>query len=750
MLPENMKPVEELKTEIRKFDPPLIIKDIVGRPVKNKDGSFRQYSEVKYFKSQHDEIWYPENFEVYMQEYPVEKVRLQSKDPSDFKTYKDKENKKTRYLNTPNLRRAYIQTKWTKEMIEEWVKCRDDIIYFAENYCSIIHIDHGIIKLKLRQYQKDMLKIMHENRLSINSLARQLGKTTVVGIFLAHFVIFNEAKNIGILAHKADMSREVLERTKQALELLPDFLQPGIVIWNQGDIELENGCKIGAYSSSPDAVRGNSFSVIYLDECVGGDTLITLREKETGRVFETCIRELRETRNLGDIYEVLSENGFKNFTGIKTVYTNACKLKFTDNSDLVCSYNHKLLTKRGFVEASKLTSNDILSTGQKLVSYEQIGKTYLYDLLNVSEGNHYTTNKVESSNCAFVERFEDTWKAILPVVSSGRESRIILTSTPNGMNHFYDLWNSALSGKSGFVPYETIWTAVKERLYNTSDKFDDGMQWSEMQIGASSKEAFAQEHCGAFMGSEGTLISGFKLSKMTWKDVISDDNFYRYESPKEGHKYILAVDPAEGRGQDYSVIQIIDVTAYPYKQVGVYHSNRISHLLFPTVIMKYAMEYNDAYVYIELNSIGNTVAKSLYIDLEYENVIVDSSKDLGMKQTKATKAVGCSTLKDLIEKDKLIIYNKETVHELRTFVEKGVSWEAQKEKHDDLVMGLVIFAYLTTQERFGDFIELDRNVAKDVFRNEMDEMMDEFETSVFISDGNSTIEISSNPQGLSF
>ena len=618
MLPDNMIPREELEQEIRKFDPPLIIKTITGEPVLNKDGSVRQYTEMRYFKSQHDDIWYPEKFEVYMQEYPVRKVNLQANDPSDFKTFKDKTNRRSRYLNNPNLRRAWIQTKWTKEMVEEWVRCRDDIIYFAENYCSIIHIDHGTIKLQLRQYQKDMLKIMHENRMSINSLSRQLGKTTVVGIFLAHFVVFNEAKNIGILAHKADMSREVLERTKQALALLPDFLQPGIVIWNQGDIELENGCKIGAYSSSPDAVRGNSFALIYLDEA------------------------------------------------------------------------------------------------------------------------------------AFVERFDDTWKAILPVISSGRESKIILTTTPNGINHFYDLWQAALTGKSGFVPYETVWTAVKERLYDKDDNFDDGMQWSSMQIGASSLEAFSQEHCGEFMGSEGTLISGFKLSKMDWIEKIAQDNFYRYEGPIEGHKYILAVDPAEGRGQDYSVIQIIDVTEYPYKQVGVYHSNKVSHLLFPTIIMKYAMEYNEAWVYIELNSIGNTVAKSLYIDLEYENVIVDSYKDLGMKQTKTTKAVGCSTLKDLIEKNKLLVYNKETVQELRTFVEKGVSWAAQEDKHDDLVMGLVIFAYLTTQERFGDFIDKERNIGKDVFRNEMDEMMDDFDTAVFVMDGNQTLELNSSPHELSF
>lgn len=449
-------------------------------------------------------------------------------------------------------------------------------------------------------------------------------------------------------------------------------------------------------------------------------------------------------------YQILTSNGYQNFDAVKRIETACYRVKFSDESELKAAYTHKIKLKDDFYSISELLIGDVTENDLIVVDIEYIGKEILYDVINVENGNHYTTNNVESHNCAFVERFEDTWKAILPVISSGRESKIILTTTPNGINHFYDLWQAALAGKSGFVPYETIWTAVKERLYDKDDKFDDGYQWSSMQIGASSVEAFSQEHAGRFMGSEGTLINGFKLSKMSWTEKAATDNFYCYEKPKPDHKYILAVDPAEGRGQDYSVIQIIDVTEYPYRQVGVYHSNKISHLLFPTIIMKYAMEYNEAWVYIELNSIGNTVAKSLYIDLEYENVIIDSSKDLGMKQTKTTKAVGCSTLKDLIEKDKLIVQHKETVQEFRTFVEKGVSWAAQDEKHDDLVMGLVIFSYLTTQERFSDFLDVERNVGRDVFRNEMDEMMDDFQTAVFVMDGNETLELNSEPSGISF
>ncbi|MGL5086737.1 MAG: terminase large subunit domain-containing protein, partial [Clostridium sp.] len=401
---------------------------------------------------------------------------------------------------------------------------------------------------------------------------------------------------------------EVLDRTQQALELLPDFLQPGVITWNKNSIELENGCCISAFASSPDSVRGQSFALLYLDEA------------------------------------------------------------------------------------------------------------------------------------GFIENFDETWKAILPVISSGRRSKIILTSTPNGLNHWYDLWEGSLKGVSGFVPYTATWTSVKERMYDEAGNFDDGKEWSRTSIGASSLEAFNQEHNCHFMGTSGTLISGFKLSKMTFTEIEDESSFYRYYDPIPGHKYIISVDPAEGRGQDYSSFHVIDVTKYPYEQVGVYHSNEVSPLLLPTVIMKFAMEYNDAWVYIELNSTGGTVAKTLYIDLEYENVICESSKDLGLKQSKVTKAIGCSTLKDLIEKDKLIIHDRKTVMEFRTFVEKGVSWAAQDGFHDDLVMALAVFAYLTSQSKFNDFIEVDRNVGNDIFKREMDDIYNDFAPVIMVSIDNEVTE----------
>lgn len=575
---------------------------------------------MEWAQSQHDQKWYPYTFADYLKINGIHKVNLQSKDKTDFATYKDKTNKRSRYLGIPNLKRAYVQTKWTQEMLIEWVKCRDDIIYFAETYCAITHIDYGTIKVQLRDYQKEMLIEMHKNRMVACNLSRQLGKTTVVAIFLAHFVCFNESKAVGVLAHKASMSAEVLDRTKQAIELLPDFLQPGIVEWNKGSIELDNGCSIGAFASSPDAVRGNSFAMIYIDEC------------------------------------------------------------------------------------------------------------------------------------AFIPNFIDAWLAIQPVISSGRKSKIIITTTPNGLNHFYDIWTAAIEGKSGFTPYTATWTSVKERLYTDGDDgvFDDGYSWSANMIGSSSKEAFLQEHCAEFMGTNGTLISGWKLSKLSWIDIDETEScFYQYHKPKEGHKYIAVLDPAEGRGQDYHGFHIIDITTFPFEQVATYHSNKTSHLILPDVLLRYLMMYNEAWIYIELNSTGHSIAKTLFSELDYDNVICDSYMDLGMKQSKRSKAIGCSTLKDLIEKDKLIINNKKTILEFRTFSEKGVSWAAEEGFHDDLVMALVCFAWLTTQQKFAEYCDKEElRLANEVFARERDQLYEDALCPVIVTSGDETISVGSH--GISF
>ncbi|AJD81977.1 phage terminase, large subunit [Yersinia phage phiR1-RT] len=453
-----------------------------------------------------------------------------------------------------------------------------------------------------------------------------------------------------------------------------------------------------------------------------------------------------------DGYEVLTDNGFKDFNGIKCTFGLIWRTEFNDGSHLDSSDGHLIKMKSGdFIAAKDIKPGDITSTGLVVTSANEfIEQDELFDLTNVADGYHYKTNNVESHNCAFIPNFLDAWLAIQPVISSGRRSKIIITTTPNGLNHFHDIWEAAVSGKSGFAPYTAVWVSVKERLYDDNDLFDDGWQWSSQTISASSLQQFRQEHMAEFEGTSGTLISGLKLANMNFKDISPDArSFYKFSAYEEGHKYIATLDSAEGRGQDYHSLQIIDVTGEKWEQVAVLHSNTISHLILPDIIYRYLQEYNSPPIYIELNSTGVSVAKSLYMDLEYENVICDSFVDLGMKQTKRSKAIGCSTLKDLIEQDKLILNHKATIMEFRTFSQKKLSWAAEDGYHDDLVMSLVIFAWLTTQPKFAEFVDKDdHRIASDIFRQEIEDMNDEYAPVVMFDTGEEVYE--SYHHGLSF
>lgn len=848
----------------------------------NLDFEKTEINGVLNYKSKWDKQFYPFHFKDYMKQNKIVKVKIQSDNPKQFKTYKDKSNRRSRYLGLPNLKRANILTHWTPDMIDEYKKCRDDIIYFAENYCVITHVDYGTIKVNLRQYQKDMIRLMFTDRRLVARLSRQLGKcsekstlikvrnkktgiveevtigefhkrfnnqenkaylsessfrkfievydvscyeiytdsgwqdieetnktveyeiyklktdnynlksadnhivfdqymnevfvkdlkqgdyiqtesgldkvvsvhptgmhenmydlsvgsedhryytngilshnTVSTAIFLAHFITFNKDKSIGVLAHLGSMAREVLDRTKQVIEFLPDFMQPGISEWNKGSVEFDNGSSISAFASSPDAIRGNSFSILYIDECVSGDTLVTI--KRNGKVEKHRIDLL--SQNSTEVMQVLTENGFKNFYGIKRTEGSIYRLTLSDDTYLDCSLTHKVKTDRGFVPVNELTSETI--NGLAVKSFEFLEYNFLYDLMNVEDGNHYITNGITSHNCAFIENWDDVWKAIEPVISSGRRSKMIITTTPKGMNHFYDIWKVAITPNSGYTPFEASWHSVKERLYNSKDEFDDGYEWSLNTILSSSLAQFLQEHDGAFHGDSGTLINGISLATMKHKDVVSNNNFYKYKEYKEGNLYVATLDTAEGRGQDYHVMNIIDVTKLPYEQVAVYRSNTTSHLILPDIIKKHLEEYNEPPVYIELNSTGVQISKTLFMDLEYENVICDSNIDLGMKQTKTSKAVGCSTLKDLIEKDALVINHKETIDELKFFVRKGVSWAAEDQKNDDCVMSLVIFAWLTQKDIFREYVNGENSrLGSDIFESELDQYITDMETIV--------------------
>lgn len=315
---------------------------------------------------------------------------------------------------------------------------------------------------------------------------------------------------------------------------------------------------------------------------------------------------------------------------------------------------------------------------------------------------------------AFVQNDVEFYTATYPVITSGKNTKVIITSTPNGMNLFYKLWMDSAQGKNSFVSKKYLWDVHPAR--------DE--QWEQETRGNMSPQQFAVEMECAFEGSSNTLISGLKLQKLVSTEPIAFDKFYKvYDEIRLDHSYVASVDVSEGVGGDYSVISIIDVTSTPYKQVAVYRSNEVVPLVFAEIVFKVASAFNQAYCLVENNSAGKIVADYLYYDLEYENMLMTQTKrddlmvgeglgSVGLRQTKKTKAIGCSMLKSLIESDTLLINDWETISELSTFCRKGASWEAEPRKFDDIVMSLVLFAWFVSQPYFEDVT--DANLKKEV------------------------------------
>jgi hypothetical protein len=487
------------------------------------------------------------------------------------------------YLGNDRLKRVGVELSYTEEQVKEIIKCTEDPVYFIKKYVRIVNVDLGLIPFDMWDFQEKMVQDFHENRFCICKMPRQVGKTTTTVGYMLWSVLFQDDYVVGILANKGSLARDILSKIQKAYEYLPLWLQQGIIVWNKGNIELENGSKIFAYATSAAGVRGGSFNLIFLDEFA-------------------------------------------------------------------------------FVPHNMAT-----------------------------------------------EFFTSTY----PVISSGKTSKVIIVSTPNGLNLFYKMWTDAIEKRSTYKPIEIHWSQVPGR----------DQAWKEETIKNTSEEQFRQEFEVEFLGSSATLISGTKLRSLAFHEPIhQEEGLDIYEQPVQGRLYIATVDCAEGVGQDYSSINIIDVSETPYKQVAKYRNNKLPLLFFPTIIYSLAKKYNEAFVLIETNNIGQQVVDILHYDLEYENVYklehhhikgqsisggFKRSTSFGIKTTKTVKKIGCANLKTLIENDKLKIMDFDTIAEMNTFVRIRDSYAAEEGNHDDLVMGLVLFSWLTAQSYFRDSTNID-------------------------------------------
>ena len=336
---------------------------------------------------------------------------------------------------------------------------------------------------------------------------------------------------------------------------------------------------------------------------------------------------------------------------------------------------------------------------------------------------------------AFVERAGEFYTSTYPVISSGKDTKVIITSTANGIgNIFHKIWEGAEQRTNEFKSFRVDWWDVPNR--------DEA--WKQMTIANTSQLQFDQEFGNTFFGTGDTLINAETLLSLRSKAplrVLEGGLMLVYDETRPSHEYIMTVDVSKGRGQDYSTFTVIDITTRPFKQVAVYRNNTISPILFPNIIYKYATVYNDAYVVIEANDQGAVVCNGLYYDIEYENVHVSStvkSSHIGVEMNRRTKRLGCSGIKDLMESKKLEIVDEQTIMEISTFVLKGQSYEASEGNHDDLMMNLVMMGYFIHTEFFHNLTDI--NLKDLMYQERMQQIEADVVPFGFIDDGSDVID----------
>ena len=488
------------------------------------------------------------------------------------------------FQGNPLVKKVGAQIQFTKEQVEEYVKCAQDPFYFIEKYMKIVTIDSGVQVIKLYDFQREMINKFVNEKFILAKCARQSGKTIGVESFILWSILFKDNYRVGMFANKFDTSKKILKEIKYSYEQLPMWLQKGVVTWNKHSIELENGSSITSSSTSGDAGRSRTYNLVFLDE-------------------------------------------------------------FAFVPDYVAA---------------------------------------------------------------------DFFTAVYPTISSGKNTKVIIISTPNGLNFFYRMWIEAQEGRSNYKLFEANWRAVPSR--------DDA--WADETLANVGEKAFQQEYECDFLGSSNTLISTTKIKEMVWKKPVKryQGGLAIYEEPKPRNQYIVTVDVSRGIGKDYSAFTVINVSDFPYKVVAKYQNNEISPMVFPNTIYETATHFNQAMVLVEVNDIGEQVGAILYNDLEYEDLIMTEHGGrkgqrissgfggnvyYGVRMTSNVKKIGMANLKTMIESDKLLIHDVDIITELSTFVQKRNSYEAEEGYHDDLVMCLIIFGWVSNQEYFKELTNSD-------------------------------------------
>ena len=373
------------------------------------------------------------------------------------------------------------------------------------------------------------------------------------------------------------------------------------------------------------------------------------------------------------------------------------------------------------------TARDIL--GRLQLAYENLPKWLQQGVINWNKGNIELENKSTivaaatsssairggSYNIIFLDEFafvptniaESFFSSVYPTISAGKNTKMIIVSTPYGMNQFYKLWTDAENKRNDYIPIEVHWSEVPGR--------DEA--WKEQTIRNTSEEQFQQEFECEFLGSVNTLISPAKIKTMAYMNPVkSSGSVEVFEAPVKGHTYVCTVDVSRGVDKDYSAFIVFDVTKMPYRVVALYKNNEVKPFVFPNIIEQVCKGYNRAHILTEVNDIGQQIAEALQFEIEYDNLMMTTQKgragqilgamysgrgtSLGVRMTKQIKRIGCANIKTLVEGDKLIVNAFKIIEEMSTFAKRGQSYEAEDGANDDLMMCCVIFGWLSNQPYF--------------------------------------------------
>lgn len=530
-------------------------------------------------------------------------------------TFNNNEEEEIFYNNDSSLPALGSKHRYTDNELKEIVKCYNEPTYFIKNYVKIINLNNGVVPFLLYPYQEKLIEQYHDNRFCLAMLGRQMGKTSTAAAYFLWCILFNSNYNIGCMANKMFMAKEILSKIKDMYVWLPRFLKVPVSKWNMESIQLINGSRIITAATSVSAFRGSSLNILYGDE-------------------------------------------------------------------------------------------------------------FAFVPPNIQQ---------------------DFMASVYPTISSGKNTKIIFTTTPNGMSgEFYKLWIDATEGRNRYNALKFIWSDVPER--------DE--KWRDETIANIGETRFNVEYNCEFMGSSNTLISPDHLKRLRWTDpIVTDKDLKIYKKPEEGRIYFMSVDVGQGKSLDYSTFTVFDITDKKHvEQVAVYRNNEIEPSVYPTIIAQTASYYNDAFVLVENNDAGILVADILFNDLEIENLLFtrrESSKGgiatgqyrlsftgtPGVKTTKSVKTTGCISLKQLIESGNLILHDKDTISELMVFIDKDQKgiFSAEQGEHDDLVMNCVLFSWAMNEKFFKNLMDFDFRM--DLYKTKIEETESRYNFSGFLVQG---------------